>query len=254
MRTTKQGVKLAICAWCDANALDVADGEIIDLVRRLQSLDIMDGSDADGIERMTTDLIHHAADCIDDYPAKAMRLRRLAAHISETLVAVGLTADVRCIMPDRERREPDISGGITGREEAENEGAPGTAVGEADGTALRFDAVFLEPVIVALNGNGKKAKAIWPPSYGRVRLQPEGSRRSVVVALDELDDRSRRILRDAKVRLRTEAVVRCRVAHCTQCFRAWVRPDFGVEDTKGEPLSEFGSLFAARCERHRLTP
>ena len=248
MRTTKQGVKLAICAWSDSHALDVGDGEIVDLVRRLQSLDIMAGSDAEGIERMTTDLIHHAADRIDDDPAKATRLRRLAAHISETLVAVGLTADARCIMPDGERRQPDFPGGITEREEAEDDGAPGNAVGEASGT-LRYDAVYLQPVVVRLHG--KKATAIWPPSFGRVRLQSEGSRRSLIVALDELDDRSRRILRDAKVRLRTEAVVRCRVAHCTQCFRAWVRPDFGVEDTKGEPLSEFGSLFAARCEKHR---
>ncbi|MFQ5496231.1 MAG: hypothetical protein ACE5EX_12725, partial [Phycisphaerae bacterium] len=149
-------------------------------------------------------------------------------------------------------QEPDSSDGVAEREEAEGDDAPGTAVGEADGTPLRFDALFLQPVFVTLRG--KRATAIWPPSYGRVRLQPEGSRRSITVALDELDDRSRRMLRDAKVRLRTEVVVRCRVAHCTQCFRAWVRPDGGVEDTKGEPLSEFGSLFAARCGRHRLTP
>ena len=251
MRTTNKSVKQVIGAWCDANALHVADGEIVDLVRRLQSLDAMTGCDADGIERMTTDMIHFAADLIDNEPEKAERLRRLAAHISETLVAVGLTADARCIMPDGEPDSNSPDGVAVREDDVEDDGAPGTAVGEADGTPLRFDALYLQPVFVTLRG--KRAKAIWPPSFGRVRLQPEDSRPSHTVALDELDDRSRRMLRDAKVRLRTEAVVRCRVARCTQCFRAWVRPDFGVEDTKGEPISEFGSLFAARCEAHKLT-
>jgi len=198
MRITKQGMKLTICAWCDAHALDVADGEIADLVRRLQSLDIMAGSDAEGIERMTTDLIHHAADRIDDEPEKAERLRSLAAYISETLVAVGLTVDARCIMPDGVRREPDFSGGITERDEDEGDGAPGTAVGEASGTPLRYDAVYIQPVVVRLHG--KNAKAIWPPSYGRVKLKLDGSRRSVVVALDDLDDHNRLILRAAPTR------------------------------------------------------
>jgi len=250
MKTAKQGVKLAIGAWCNANSLDVADGEIGDLVRRLQSLDAMTGCDADGIERVVTDFMHFAADGLEGEPEKAERLRRLAAHISETLVAVGLTVDARCVMPDSER-EPDSPSRITKREEAEDDGAPGKAVGEASGTPLRFDALYLQPVFVTLRGKGKRATAIWPPSFGRVKLQPDGSRRSVVVALDDLDDRSRRILRDAKVRLRTEMIVRCRVAHCTQCFRAWMRPDGGIEDTKGVPLGEFGSLFAARCEKHR---
>jgi len=243
-------LKLAIGAWCDANALDVANGEIADLVRRLQSLDALTGCDADGIERTVTDLMHFAADRIEAAPEKAERLRRLAAHISETLVAVGLTADARCVMPNRER-EPDSPDGLVEQVETDDDG-PGTAVDESSGIPLRYDAIFLKPVTVMLNG--ERTKAIWPASYGRVRLQPEDSRRSVVVALDDLDDRSRRILRDAKERLRTELVVRCRVAHCTQCYRAWVRPDGEIEDTRGEPLSKFGSLFAARCERHRLTP
>jgi len=251
MRTTEEGVKLAICAWCDAHSLDVADGEIVDLVRRLQSLDAMTGCDADGIERMTTDMIHLAADRIDDEPEKAERLRSLAAYISETLVAVGLTAEARCVLPEYER-EPDSPSAIAEREKAEDGGAPGTAVGEADGTPLRYDAIYRKPVVVRLHG--RKAKAIWPPSFGMVRLQPDGSRRSVVVALDDLDDRSRRILLAAPTRRRTEVVVRCCVRSCTQCFRAWMRLDGGAEDTKGAPLSEFGSLFAARCERHRRMP
>jgi len=51
----------------------------------------------------------------------------------------------------------------------------------------------------------------------------------------------------------TEVVVRCCVRHCNQSFRAWIRADSGIEDTKGAPLSEFGSLYAARCKEHRLT-
>ncbi|MFQ5463798.1 MAG: hypothetical protein ACE5E5_14370 [Phycisphaerae bacterium] len=211
MKAARHGVKLAICAWCDANALDVADGEIADLVRRLQSLDAMTGCDADGIERVTTDMIHFAADRIDGEPEKAERLRALAAHISKTLVAVGLTVDARCAMPDGER---DSSGGVAGPEGADDI-EPGDAVGDAQ-PLLRYEAVYLRPVFVTLRG--KRAKATWPPSFGMVRLKPEGSRRSVTVALDELDDRNRRILRNAKVRLRTEVVVRCRVAHCTRCY------------------------------------
>lgn len=251
MKSARHGVKLAIGAWCDANALDIADGEIVDLVRRLQSLDIMAGSNADGIERMTTDLIHLLADRIDDEPMKATRLRKLAAHISDTLVAVGLTADVRCIMPGGERREPDFPSGITEREEAENDGAPGTAVGEADGTPLRFDSLYLQPVFVTLRAKGKRAKAIWPPSFGTVKLQPEGSRRSVVVPLDDLDIQSRMLLWCASTRRRTEVVVRCCVRHCNQSFRAWLRADSGIEDTKGKAIND--ALLAARYERHRLT-
>ncbi len=246
MRTTNESAKRAICAWCDAHALDVADGEVGDLVRRLQSLDTMAGCDADGIERMTTDMIHLAADRIEGEPKKAERLRALAAHISETLVAVGLTADARCFMPDGKRDSP---GGVAEQGETDDDG-PGTAVGEADGTPLRFDSICCTPVIVELKG--KKATAFWPSSFGMVRLKPDGSRRSVVVALDELDDRNRLILRAAPVRRRTEAVVRCCVRHCNQSFRAWIRADSGIEDTKGKPINdEFGTLFAARCERHR---
>lgn len=247
MRTTKQGVKLAICAWSDSHALDVGDGEIVDLVRRLQSLDIMAGSDADGIERTVTDLIHLAADRIDGEPEKAERLRALAAHISEMMVSLGLVRQARCVMPDG-GREPDHPDGLVDQNEAVEDG-PGNAVDEC-GTPLRYDAVYCAAIRVTLHG--RPARAIWPPSFGRVRLRPDGSRRSVVVALDDLDGQSRLVLRAAPTRRRTEVVVRCRVRQCNQSFRAWLREDSGIEDTQGKPINdEFGTLLVARCERHR---
>jgi len=250
MRTAKEGLKLAICAWCDANALDVANGEIVDLVRRLQSLDAMTACDADGMERITTDWLHFAADRIDGDSEKAERLRSLAAHISQELVAVGLTVDARCFTPDGERREPVPPDGLVEQVETDDDG-PGTAVGEDDATPMRYDAIFIKPVTVMLNG--ERTKAIWPASYGRVRLQPEDSRRSVVVALDDLDVQSRALLRHLPTRRRTEVVVRCSVRNCRRCYRSWVRHDTRIEDLKGEPINEFSVLHAALCEEHRRT-
>jgi hypothetical protein len=89
--------------------LEVGDGAIEDLVRRLQAADIMSRCDPEGIERMATDLIHLAADRIDDHPEKARRLRALAAHISETMVAVGLVSQARCVVPESGGdRDPSI--------------------------------------------------------------------------------------------------------------------------------------------------
>ena len=99
----------AIRAWRDAHELEVEAGAVEDLVRRLQAIDIMTGCNADGIERMATDLIHLAAGRLDGEPGKAWRLRALAAHISETMVAVGLVSQARCVMPDGDG-ERDESG------------------------------------------------------------------------------------------------------------------------------------------------
>jgi len=229
-----------IIAWADAHSVDVSNAEADDLVRRLWYPPAP--FDTEAVEKCVVDALLLLAEGEEHDESTAESLRGLAMQVSAAMLALRGAPD----------GDPDSipSDGVTEREEAEDDGAPGTTVGEASGTPLRYDAIYIKPVAVTLNG--KLAKAIWPPSYGRVKLQPEGSRRSLAVALDELDDRSRRMLRDAKVRLRTEMVVRCR-AHCTQCFRAWMRPDGGAEDTKGEPISEFRSLFAARCERHRLT-
>ena len=181
----------------------------------------------------------------------------IGGTLLDALVSLRLVHQARCVLPNRES-DPVPSGGVSDMTASpRDDGAPGTAFGEGDGTPLRFDLRYERPVAVTLQG--EKANAIWPPSFGRVRLRPDGSRRSVVVALDELDDSSRRILRTAPVRLRAETIVRCSVRHCNQCCRAWILEgsppdDFQIEDTKGDLISEFAGLFAARCEQHRLTP
>jgi len=243
-----------VLAWADAHTVDISNAEADDLVRRLWHPPTP--FEPEAVEQCVTDALLLLAEGFEHDEAAAEGLRRLAVRVSATVLALGLVERGRCVLPDGEQpvpsgeREPVSPGGGAEREEAEDDGVPGTAVGERDGTTLRFDAVYLTPIFVTLHG--KKAKAIWPPSYGRVRLQPKGSLRSVVVALDDLDDQDRLILRAAPARRRTEAVVRCCVRHCSQSFRAWIRADSGIETTKGEPINdEFGTLFAARCERHR---
>ena len=252
--------------WADGGAGDGdAEGdadrlgelaEADDLVRRLWHPPTP--FEPEAVERSVTDALLLLAESEEHDESTAEALRRLAASVSDTLVSLGLVHQARCVLPNRES-DPVPSGGVSDMTAPPcDDDAPGTAFGEGDGTTpLRFDLRYERPVAVTLQG--EKANAIWPPSFGRVRLRPDGSRRSVVVALDELDDSSRRILRTAPVRLRAETIVRCSVRHCNQCCRAWILEgsppdDFQIEDTKGDLISEFAGLFAARCEQHRLTP
>lgn len=240
--------RATVLAWADAHTVDISNAEADDLVRRLWHPAAP--FEPEAVEKCVTDALLLLAESEGHDEPTAERLRRLAARVSYTMVSLRLVSQARCVMPDGER-EPDSAGDTIAQADEEDDGAPGSAVGEACGTPLRFDAVYLAaPIFVELHGT--RGKAIWPPSFGRVKLKLNGSRRSVVVALDELDDHNRLILRAAPVRRRTEAVVRCCVRHCNQSFRAWLRSDSGIETTKGEPINdEFGTLFAARCERHR---
>ncbi len=237
-----------VLAWADAHSLDISNAEADDLVRRLWHAPAP--FEAEAVEQCVTDALLLLAESEGHDEPTAERLRRLAARVSYTMVSLRLVPQARCVMPDGER-EPVSPGGVAEGEEAEDDDGPGTAFGEGEGQPLRFDAIYLlKPVVVMLHG--KRATAIWPPSFGRVKLKLDGSRRSVVVALDELDDAGRRSLLSAPVRRRTEIAVRCIARHCSQAYRAWIREDSRIEDTKGEPFAEFGSLFAARCEEHRL--
>ena len=164
--------RAAVLAWADAHSLDICNTEADDLVRRLWHPPIP--FDTEAVEKCVVDALLLLAESEEHDESTAESLRRLASQVSAAMLTLKH-------MPDGEQ-EPDSSDGVAEREEAEDDGAPGTAVGEADGTPLRFDAVYLQPIVVRLHG--KKATAIWPPSFGRVRLQPEGSRRPVTVALD----------------------------------------------------------------------
>lgn len=203
-----------------------------------------------------------------DYPAcgsaewirlREVALRRIIARLTREglldCVAVSPVVDAVCGDETRQARrvmpegEPDSPDGLVENDDANDDDGPGTALGEAEGTSLRFDAIYCAPVIV--KRNGQKMTAFWPPSFGMVKLKPDGSRRSVVVALDDLDDHNRLILRAAPTRRRTKAVVMCCAKQCNRSYTAWIRTDTRIEDVEGRPINEFGVLFAARCERHR---
>ncbi len=245
-----------VLAWADAHMVDISNAEADDLVRRLWHPPAP--FEPEAVEQCVTDALLLLAESEGHDEPTAEGLRRLAARASATMLALGLVDRARCVLPNDEEqpvpsgeRETVSPGGVAEREEAEDDGVPGSAFGEGEGQALRFDAIYLlKPVVVMLHG--KRATAIWPPSFGRVKLKLDGSRRSVVVALDELDDAGRGSLLTAPVRRRTEIAVRCSVRRCSQAYRAWIREDSRIEDTKGKPFAEFGSLFAARCEEHRL--
>ena len=132
----------------------------------------------------------------------------------------------------------------------EDDRAPGMAVGEDGGRAMRYDYRYLSPVAVTLKG--ERAVAAHPPSDGRVRLRPEGGdARPVVAAVDDLDDAERLALRSAPVTRRVEVVVRCRGArHCGKAYRAWLRDDGSIEDTSGREICKVHDLFLASCGDH----
>jgi len=128
--------------------------------------------------------------------------------------------------------------------------APGMAVGEDVGRAMRYDFVYERPVGVALDG--ERAVALHPPFDGRVRLRPEREdARVVVAALDELDDAGRDALLSAPTRRRTEIIVRCRTRSCPKCYRAWLSDDGSVEDTSGREICKVQDLPLARCGDHK---
>ncbi len=229
-----------IIAWADAHSLDVSNTEADDLVRRLWHPPTP--FDTETVEKCVVDALLLLAEGEEHDESTAESLRGLASQVSASMLALRRA-------PDGEQ-EPDSSGGVAKQEEVENDDdAPGDAVGEGEGQPLRYDEIYCAAIRVTLRGEG--AKAIWPPSFGRVKLKPDGSRRSVVVALDDLDCRSRLALRSVPTRRRTEAVVRCSVRNCPKCHRAWIRHDTRIEDTEGRPINGFNALFAALCEEHR---
>ena len=236
--------RATVLAWADAHSLDISNTEADDLVRRLWHLPTP--FEPEAVERCVTDALLLLAESEEHDEPTAERLRRLAAGVSDTMVSLGLVRQAPRVMPDG---EPDSPDGLVENDDANDDDGPGAELGEAEGS-LRFDAIYCTPV-VSLTLNGKKATAYWPPSFGMLKLEPDGSRRSVVVALDDLDNHNRLILRAAPTRRRTKAVVRCCAKQCNRSYTAWIRTDTRIEDVEGRPINEFGVLFAARCERHR---
>ncbi len=231
-----------ILAWADTHSVDVSNAEADDLVRRLWCPPTP--FDAEAVEKCVVDALLLLAESEEHDESTAESLRRLASQVSAVMLTLKR-------MPDGQR-EPDSTSDITERVEAEDDGAPGTAVGEEGCRPLRYDLIYRKPVRVTLHG--KRLLALHPPFDGRVRLRPErGETRATVVPLDELAPSDRARLK-APIRRRQEILVRCANRRCGSVFRAWLADgdELSIQETGGRCITDVHGVFMARCEEHRL--
>ncbi len=238
-----------VLAWADAHTVDISNAEADDLVRRLWHPPAP--FDPEAVERCVTDALLLLAESEAHDEPTAERLRGLAAKVSATMLALGLVQKARCVLPDD---DPVPSDGVPDMTAPpRDDDAPGTAINEEGGRPMRYDLRFERPVAVTLGTlGGRRALATHVPFDGRVRVRPDGEgARPIVVPLDELGEGDRRALLAAPTRRRVEVHVRC-VRRCGRAYRAWLCEDMRVETTGGEEICRVESLFAARCEEHRI--